>query len=96
MINIKIDCDFCNAEFEEKSKAYPRNLLQVYGTLKNSAELKNWVYTEMSQKIATSLVWQMNGSKIRIVQSFQRLLTNYIETKKGSIGNTSLLLNKHN
>lgn len=50
----------------------------------------------MSQKIATSLVWQMNGSKIRIVQSFQRLLTNYIETKKGSTGNTSLLLNKHN
>lgn len=44
MINIKIDCDFCNTEFEEKSKAYPRNLLQVYGTLKNSAELKNWVY----------------------------------------------------
>lgn len=50
MINIKIDCDFCNAEFEEKSKAYPRNLLQVYGTLKNSAELKNWVYSSGNRK----------------------------------------------
>lgn len=44
MINIKINCDFCNVEFEEKTKAYPHNLLQAYGTLKNSAELKNWVY----------------------------------------------------
>lgn len=50
MINIKIDCDFCNTEFEEKSKAYPRNLLQVYGTLKNSAELKNWVYSSGNRK----------------------------------------------
>lgn len=50
MINIKIDCDFCNAGFEEKSKAYPRNLLQVYGTLKNSAELKNQVYSSGNRK----------------------------------------------
>lgn len=44
MINIKINCDFCNVEFEEKTKAYPHNLLQAYGTLKNSAESKNWIY----------------------------------------------------
>ena len=44
MITIKINCDFCNAEFEEKVKSYPQQLLQNYGALKNSAELKNWVY----------------------------------------------------
>lgn len=46
----------------------------------------------MSQKIATSLVWQMNGSKIH--QSFQKILTNYIETKKATSTNRCLLLNK--
>lgn len=44
MITIKINCDFCNTEFEEKVKSYPQQLLQNYGALKNSAELKNWVY----------------------------------------------------
>lgn len=46
----------------------------------------------MSQKIATSLVWQMNGSKIH--QSFQKILTNYIETKKATSTNRCLFLNK--
>lgn len=59
-------------------------------------ELELEIYREYGKKNATSLEWHMNGSKIRIVQSFQRLLTNYIETKKGNAGNISFILNKHN
>ena len=70
---------------------------KMYGKLTEKERKKlGAFYTEMSHSFATSLVWQMNGSKIRIVQSFQRLLTNYIETKKGNVTSISFLLNKHN
>jgi hypothetical protein len=50
MVSIKINCDFCNAEFEEKVKTYPHNLLQKYGVLKNSAESKNWIYHSWNKR----------------------------------------------
>ena len=79
-------------------------MLQIVGTfilsrrikMSKTDELELEIYREYGKKNATSLEWHMNGSKIRIVQSFQRLLTNYIETKKGNAGNISFLLNKHN
>ena len=79
-------------------------MLQIVGAfilnrrnkMSKTDELELEIYREYGKKNATSLEWHMNGSKIRIVQSFQRLLTNYIETKKGNAGNISFLLNKHN
>ena len=50
MIHICIKCDFCGIEFNETIKSYPQRLLQNYGALKNSAEMKNWVYSKSNKR----------------------------------------------
>ena len=50
MIHMYIKCDFCDVEFNENIKSYPQQLLQNYGALKNSAEMKNWVYSTCNKR----------------------------------------------